>query len=210
MEMAPYLEHRIKRVAEVTDEIARHLRPGDTRRLTLDELEDRGLVVRDDEREIYLKVVDSVADELPRAESGLGLMSDVRMPRIVSQAAFATEMRRLDESIQEEQELHGRLRILETEAGRLRTEIALAGRPVGVTSAIVILAVYSLLGIVAPVVVLALHPKALVAWQLWSLVAVFVGGLFAVLGYVLWYVGTLNNTAASEEYRSSSATADAV
>jgi hypothetical protein len=184
-EMAPYLEDLIERVKQVTDEITAQLERGDTSRLTLDHLEARGLVVRDTDRDIYLEVVDSIAEQLPRPQSQFGLMSDIRPLRIVNPVTTATELRRLDESIQAEQELHARMRILETEAERLRTEIALAGRPIGVTPAIIILAVYSVVGIVVPVVVLTLHPKTLAGWASWLLVVLFVSGLFAVLAYIL-------------------------
>jgi hypothetical protein len=198
-EMAPYLEDLIERVKQVTDEITAQLERGDTSRLTLDDLEARGLVVRDTDRDIYLEVVDSIAEQLPRPQSQFGLMSDIRPLRIVNPVTTATELRRLDESIQAEQELHARMRILETEAERLRTEIALAGRPIGVTPAIIILAVYSLVGIVVPVVVLTLHPKTLAGWESWLLVVLFVSGLFAVLAYILWYARTLNNPVLADE-----------
>lgn len=198
-EMAPYLEDLIELVKQVTDEITAQLEGGDTSRLTLDDLEARGLVVRDNDREIYLQVVDSIAEQLPRPQSQFGLMSDIRPLRIMNPVTTATELRRLDESIQAEQELHGRMRILETEAERLRTEIALAGRPIGVTPAIIILAVYSLVGIVVPVVVLTLHPKTLAGWESWLLVVLFVSGLFAVLAYILWYARTLNNPVIADE-----------
>jgi hypothetical protein len=198
-EMEPYLERLIERAKEVSDEVAAQVARGDTRQLSLQDLEDRGLVVRDDERDIYLKVVDSIASQHPRASSEFGPMADFRMPIIRSAQAVATETRRLDESIREEQELHTRMRMLETEAARLRAEITLVGRPLGVVPAIAILAAYSLVGIVVPVVVLTLNPKRLLSWQAWSLVALFVVGLFTVLLYILWYVRTLNSAAAGDE-----------
>jgi hypothetical protein len=199
-EMAPYLEDLITRVKEVTADVDTHLAAGDTNRLTLDDLEERGLVVRDEERNLYREVVDSIATKLPSPTppAGYGLMPDLRIPHIVNPTYAAANMRRLDESISREQELEARMHILETEVERLRSEIALTGRPVGVTPAIVILAVYSLLGIVAPVVVLTLRPTTLAGWKEWALVALFVVGLFAVLGYILWYARTLDDVAVSD------------
>jgi hypothetical protein len=197
--MAPYLEHSIDRVVGVTEEIAARLDPNDTTLVTLADLEARGLVVAEDERQIYGKVVDSLAAELPTPVSTFGLMGGVRMPTIVSPITLSAELRRLDESIQDEQELHGRLRILRAEVTRLRAVMDLAGRPVGVSPAIVILGVYSGVGIVAPVLVLALHPKVLARWQLWTLFVVFIAGLFAVLAYVLWSARTLSRPAVGDD-----------
>ena len=196
-EMAPYLEHLITRVNEVTANVGTHLAAGDTSRLTLDDLEVRGLVVPEEERDLYRNIVDSIAIKLPRpTPTGYGL--DLTMPQIVNPTYVAADMRRLDESITREQELEARMHILETEVERLRSEIALTGRPVGVTPAIVILAVYSLLGIVAPVVVLTVHPATLASWKAWALVALFVVGLFAVLGYIFWYARTFDDVAVSD------------
>jgi len=198
-EMAPYLEHLITRVNEVTANIDTHLAAVDTNRLTLDDLEERGLVVPDEERDLYREVVDSIATKLPSpTPPGYGLMPDLQIPHIVNPTYVAADMRRLDESISSEQELEARMHILETEVERLRSEIALTGRPVGVTPAIVILAVYSLLGIVAPVAVLTLHPTTLATWKAWALVAVFIVGLFAVLGYILWYARTFDDVDVSD------------
>ena len=195
-EMATYLDELIRRVNEVRDEIGLALVEGDTNLLVLRALEERGLDVSDHEREIYERVVDSVASELPRPA---GNFVDIpRIGHIVSPAVLATELRRLDESISQEQELAARAHILDSEAERLRTEIALTGRLVGVTPAVLILGLYSLAGIVAPVVVLTIHPMSLAAWASWVLVALFIAGLAAVLGYILWYAGTLNNAAVDD------------
>lgn len=66
------------------------------------------------------------------------------------------------------------------------------------TPAIVILAVYSLLGIVAPVIVLTLHPATLARWESWILVVLFVVGRFAVLGYIFWYARTFDDVTVSD------------
>jgi len=68
-------------------------------------------------------------------------------------------MRRLDEAIHEEHDSAARKRGLETEIVRLRSEIELVGSPVGVFPAIVILALYSVVGVVLPVVVMAATRK---------------------------------------------------
>ena len=72
----------------------------------------------------------------------------------------------MDEAIRDEQDLRSRKAILEGEVMRVKREIDIIGRPTGVTSAIIILAIYSVLGIVAPVIVMGL---ALDTWPLgWS------------------------------------------
>lgn len=112
---------------------------------------------------------------------------DFTLPRlsvgnIVNPAIRAAELRRLDESIHDEQNLLSRTTMLQAEVGRVQHEIDLIGRPAGVTSAIVILSIYSVFGIVTPVIVMALGLKTLTAWLEWLLVALFVAGLSAVLG----------------------------
>lgn len=201
-EMDPYLEHLIQRVKGAADQITARLHPDDNDQLSLDDLEGRGLSVPDREREIYLRVTDSVASQLPAAHLALGFAPSRWMPRILSQAAVSTQMRRRDESIHEEQKLEAQQRLLQTETDRLCSEITLAGRPVGVKPAIAVLALYSLLGVVAPVVVMGLHPATLSGWETWTLLAVFFAGLLAVLAYILWYAHTFNAAVVTEDKRS--------
>jgi hypothetical protein len=200
-EMGPYLEELITRVGEMTEEINAYLRARDTNLVTLEDLQERGLSVPDDEEDTYRKVVESVAAQLPEPpHTAYGISPGLlRAAQIVQPTYVALDAQRLDESIRREQELGARKRLLETDVERLRSEIALSGRPFGVTPAIVILALYSLLGIVAPVIVLTLHPSTLKWWEAWGLVALFVVGLFTVLGYVLWYARTLNDRSVIED-----------
>lgn len=111
---------------------------------------------------------------------------------ITDPVSRSTDIRRLDESIREEQDFWSRKQTLEAMRDRLTGELDRIGRPVGVISAIVILSIYSLLGIVAPVVVMALGMDPLATGVVWLLVALFIAGLFAVLGYIYWYARTLN------------------
>lgn len=191
-EMAPHLEHLIARVNLAKQAIGQRLYPNDTRPLRLEDLEERGLEVPNDDADIYERVVRVVSAGLP-ARDPLGFAYDI--PIIQSPVVLSTDLRRLDESIRDEQELGARQRLLETDLERLATELALAGKPVGVIPAIGILAAVALLGIVVPVVVLATDPTKLPGWQLWGLVALFVLGLLAVLGYILWYARTFNDLA---------------
>ena len=80
----------------------------------------------------------------------------------------------------------------------MRREIDVIGRPAGVASAILILAVYSVLGIVAPVIVMGLGLATLAAWLEWLLVGLFVLGLATVLVYVFWYARTLDDPISPE------------
>jgi hypothetical protein len=191
-ELAPYLDELIERVRAATAAVVSHLRSTDDRRLGLKTLENRGMPVAETDREIYELVTDWVAEKLPSNSSPLS-MAGMRLPRIRNAVAISTDMRRFDESLRDEHEQSARKRLLETEADRLQREVELAGRPSGVTPAIIILALYSLVGIVAPVVVIAISPKRLASWIVWVLVAAFVAGLVAVLGYMFWYARTLND-----------------
>lgn len=194
-EMEPHLEHLIDRVQRATAEVGNQIRAADTNELSVADLEARGLVLADHEREMYHRIVDSAVSDLPTARSAYGSLPHFRMPRLVTQGQVATDLRRLDESIRAEQELRARRRILETDVERLRSEINMTGRLVGVTPAIIVLTLYSLIGIVAPVVVMSLHQAMLADWEAWTLVALFVAGLLSVLGYILWYARTLNTLA---------------
>src|SRR5262249_16685546 len=148
-EMGPYLDTLVADVARVRDDIAIYLGPTDTNRLKLDDLISRGLMVPDADKELYEQVVADVAAHLA-SQGSCFAFPQIRLPSLIGltdPATRSTEMRRLDDSIREEQNLHGRKTILESEVTRVITEIERLGRPAGVTSAIVILSIYSVLGI---------------------------------------------------------------
>lgn len=201
-EMAPYLEELINEVVQVKVMAAKYIRSSDVDTLKLDDLRKRGLEVPEAQENTYSHVVDWMTEGLPRPKP-YGLLGTP--PRVsfgnmtfLNDTTRAAELRRLDESIRDEQDLRSRRAMLEGEVVRVEHEIDLIGRPVGVTSAIVILAIYSALGIIAPVVVMGLGLDALAAWLEWLLVGVFVLGLSAVLVYIFWYAKTLNHPVASE------------
>jgi hypothetical protein len=155
--------------------------------------------VPDSDREMYELVVRSVIKNFPGRPSAFGdPMSDYILPTVQSDVFVSIDLRRLDEAIRDESETSARKRMFEVEVDRLGKELRFAGRPTGVTPAILILAINSLLGIVAPVVVIAAGPKRLADAITWTLVALFVVGLVPVLGYMLWYAKGLNAPPASE------------
>lgn len=193
-EMRPYLEQIIRDVAKARARVAEHVRSDDDTTLDLDDLRKRGLVVTDAETDLYQHVVDHMAEGLPSRSSPFGSFSSmVRASSLVNPASHATEMRRLDDSIREEQELHSQKVGLDAEIARLERELELIGRPAGVVSAIVILGIYAVLGIVAPVVVMGVDPTRLGSRVRWLLISLFALGLFAVLAYIFWYARTLND-----------------
>jgi hypothetical protein len=194
-EMAPYLDDLIDEVTQVKAAVMKYVRRDDVDTLRLDELRERGLQVPEAQQDIYYGVVDAVTEQLSRPPSYSFLRAAPRLAlgNIVSPVIRSTELRRLDESIRDEQDLRSRRTMLEAEVTRVTHEIDAIGRPAGVTAAIVILAIYSVLGIVAPVVVMGLGLKTLPGWLEWLLVSLFVLGLAAVLGYILWYAKTLND-----------------
>lgn len=149
-------------------------------------------IPRGDER-VYERVMYRIrSEELPaRTYGGFALGIPLMPPFSVDPGGVSA--RRLDESIRDEQNLLSRKIGLEQEVERLNGEIDMVGRPVGVTSAIVILAIYSLLGIAAPLFVMVLHLATLEVWLEWSLLGAFLVGLAAVLGYILWYARSLND-----------------
>lgn len=198
-EMAEYLDEIIQRVDAAFANVSAYLRPSDTRDVTIEDLEARGMKVAQEDREIYDSIEYNQLNDLPERtyDAGpFGLMVNpvphFRIPPIVSPAIATTELRRLDDSIREEQELLSRRSILQAEIARLSAAIEQIGRPVGVTPAVWILGIYSVLGIVVPVAVMAFFPLAVDAWVAWTLVGLFVIGLALVVIYIYWYARALN------------------
>jgi len=193
-EMRPYLDSLIARVQEAKGHVREVLRSDDSSRLDIEELQQRGLIVPPSEEGIYFEIVRWLRDSLPAPRTnilGFGAMPDFNLSAISNPAYFSTDARRLDDSIREEQQLDSRRTILAAEAARLEREMKSLGRPAGVTSGIVILSFYSLFGIVAPVASIAVLPATLERWQSCLLIVMFVGGLAAVLVYIVWYARTL-------------------
>jgi hypothetical protein len=199
-ETALYLDDLIDEVAQVKAAVEKYVRRDDVDTLHIDDLRERGLQVPQAQENTYSHVVDWVTEQLPRPKSyGLTFVPPrMAFSNLINQTARSAELRRLDESIRDEQDLRSRRTMLEAEVTRVKREIDLIGRPAGVTSAIVILAVYSVLGIVAPVVVMGLGLDSLAAWLEWLLVGLFVLGLSAVLTYIFWYAKTLNDPVSSD------------
>jgi hypothetical protein len=199
-EIAPYLSELTGEVRRVRAMVRKYVRRDDVNTLCLNDLRERGLRVPEAQEDVYYGVVDWVAEQLPEPRTydpSLSL-SRLRVGGLIKETIRAAELRRLDDSIREEQDLCSRKTMLEGEVARVGREIDLIGRPAGVTSAIVILAIYSVLGIVAPVVVMGLGLDTLVAWLEWLLVGLFVLGLSAVLAYIFWYAKTLDDPVSSE------------
>ncbi|WP_262849472.1 hypothetical protein [Mumia quercus] len=202
-EMAPYLDELIEKVRGA-DHLARQfIRPEDDTYLSMADLEERGLTVTRGDREIFDKVVDRIAEcELPERQTGnpFGRSGPtIRPSALVSGSGHSTAMRRLDESIKEEQDLEARWTLISAEVRRLTNELEFIGRPSGVSAAVFILAAYSLAGIVVPVVALVVQPEDLAMCWVWILFGAFVVGLFAVLGYILWYARTLDDPVPTNE-----------
>jgi hypothetical protein len=193
-EMSEYLDLLIDRVAAAKSNVGALLQPTDDDGLEMEDLRDRGLGFEDSEEEIYIALLAFVVESLPRRTRGFGqfAMNGLSFPHIVSPAIQSTELRRLDESIREEQELQSRRALLRSNVERLKAEMERIGHPNGVTPAIVILGIYSLFGILAPVAALAIAPNSLATWVVWSLIGLFAVGLFAVLFYIFWYARSLN------------------
>ncbi|QNO38662.1 hypothetical protein H4J02_06635 [Protaetiibacter sp. SSC-01] len=204
-EMAEYLDEIIPRVDAALANVGAYLSPSDTRDVTIEDLEARGMKVPPEDREIYDNIEYNVLDDLPERTYDAGphglLINPVphlRVPLMESPAITTTELRRLDDSIREEQELLSRRSMLEAEIARLAAAIEQIGKPVAVTPAVWILGIYSVLGIVAPVAVMAFFPLTIDAWLAWALVGMFVVGLALVVIYIYWYARSLNAGASKQ------------
>ena len=95
--------------------------------------------------------------------------------------------RRADEALRAESDLRTQLKSATAERDRLQEELVRVGKPIGVLSAIWMLAALSLLGVLVPVIVMALEPEALANWAKVGLIISFILGLLAILGYVGWF-----------------------
>jgi len=192
-EMEPVLDALLQRVGDAKDQIGRHVHEDDTSDIDLDTLRQRGLDLAEEDQISTSRLWSRSPSRCPGLRRPFTCRrTGQRYDTSSSSDAVATDMRRLDEAIHEEHDSAARKRGLETEIVRLRSEIELVGSPVGVFPAIVILALYSVVGVVLPVVVMAANPETLKTWKIWVLAALFAGGLAAVLGYMFWYVRTLN------------------
>lgn len=197
-EMSDHLDVLVAVIAEVKHELISFLGGRSPHGVYVDDLQKAGLVVPGDRVEIYEEVLRWLRTQHRGPYDAIGVrgLADIRP---VNQVAESVAMRRLDDSIRDEQDLYSRRLILDAAVIRTLTEIDRIGRPAGVTSAIAILAIYSILGIVAPVVVMGVAPVRLANWEEWALIGAFVVGLFAVLGYIWWYASTLNDPVATDD-----------
>jgi hypothetical protein len=74
------------------------------------------------------------------------------------------------------------------EVERLSSDLEQFAQPVGVVSAIVILAIYSVLGTVLPLIVMGMEIDRPPIWLWITLLSGFVAGLASVLRYIGWYL----------------------
>ncbi len=192
-EITPYAQQLKARVEKVRDQIVSHLHHGDDRSVDLDDLQGRGLHIRDEDRDIYESIMYLVRSNLPSR----GLHDSWIVPPIMTSGSNEIEARRFDEALRTEVDLAGQIKFTERELERLRGELGRIARPVGVVSATWMLAILSVTGIVVPVVVMAAEPTTLSAAAKISLIAGFVIGLGALLLYIVWYLRHLD--AASED-----------
>lgn len=198
-EMAEYLDEIIQRIDAAISNVSAYLSEDETRDVTIEDLEARGMKIPAEDRDIYDSIECNLLDDLPEKTYDAGphglIINPVpylRVPPINSPAITTTEMRRLDESIREEQKLQSRRSTLEAEIARLSAAVEQIGKPVGVTSAVWILGIYSALGMVAPIAVMAIFPTSLDPRFAWTLVGLFVVGLALVVGYMYWYARLLS------------------
>lgn len=193
-EMTPYAAALHDKVATAFSNIGDQLQDGDNKALSLEKLKKRGLKINKEDEDLYESVFDSVVGMLPDAYTELAsgirtqdLVANLRVANIKPAWQHETEMRRLDESIQDELSLRSQLDATEQAVKRLRHDLLVFAQPVGVRAAIGILAVFSVLGIVAPLAVMTFVPTPINGYVIKGLFVSFVLGLTAVLGYIAWY-----------------------
>jgi hypothetical protein len=189
-EIRPYAFELKSRVEAAYAALRSVLGRADDRTVDLASLKARGLRIAEEDEDLHERVLYEIKQQLP---SSVGYIGSLIIPPIVSAGSRETEARRFDEAVRSESELRGRIEATETEKERLATELTHLGRPIGVISAIWMLATLSITGIVAPVIVMAFEPAEL-SWQLKaSLIGLFVVGIAAVLAYIVWYTRKLDD-----------------
>lgn len=193
-ELLPFARETRDRVGVVFADIQALLRENDDSTIDLKELKARGLVVPEDDLNLYENVLQVLCEKLPDPPKPAGLAGfRVSMPMggfgdIQPSWIHELDMRRLDESIRDEQQLRAQVTAAEQEVERLASDLRVFAQPIGVVPAVWILALYSLLGIVAPVVAMAFGPSELPTCWTVVLITAFVVGLAAVLLYIVWYL----------------------
>jgi hypothetical protein len=192
-EMRSYADELDERVVLAFKGVADTLRPGDDRLVSLEDLRARGLSIAERDEDLYELVIAHVAKKMPRKRGAFGLIDIPSFGPLTPGWRHEIDARRLDESIRDELELIGQITASRKEASRLHDELRALGKPVGVLSAIWVLGLLSVLGIVFPVVVLALQPMTLTLLMKSLLVGSFVVGLLGVLSYILWYQHQLSS-----------------
>lgn len=193
-ELLPFAQETRDRVEAVIAAMLSHVANTDTNKLDLDELRSRGLTVPEEDAELYENVMRMFRAKLPAPRRGPGFYGvDFGIPSldlgyIKPGWSHEIDQRRLDESIRDEQQLRAQVVAAEQEVERLTSDLGVFAQPIGVVSAVWILALYSLLGIVAPVVAMAFGPSELPTCWTIILIVAFVVGLAAVLLYIVWYL----------------------
>ena len=121
-EIAPYLDDLIDEVAQVKAAVEKYVRRDDVDTLHIDDLRERGLQVPQAQEDTYFHVVDWVTEQLPRPKSHPLTFDPPRMAfgSLINPTARSAELRRLDESIRDEQDLRSRRTMLEAEVTRVK------------------------------------------------------------------------------------------
>ncbi|QDG87068.1 hypothetical protein [Pseudarthrobacter sp. NIBRBAC000502770] len=187
-ELKPYALELRERTVQAVKDIKAAFRRGDTRELDLEDLVARGLSI-DTDRDLYESAFEHLRKRLPSPPGMFGGAFDHRslIAGITPPWVHEVNARRADEALRAESDLSTQLKSAIAERSRLNDELVRVGKPLGVLSAIWMLGVLSLLGILVPVVVMALEPDALANWAKVGLIVSFVVGLLAILGYVVWF-----------------------
>lgn len=185
-ELKPYALKLQERTKSAQTAIQDHLKRNDTNGLEFEELLERGLTFNDDDQDLHERVFTQLRKKLRSDPYGYGL---VDFPVSVEYVTSAREIRerRRDEELRSESDLKTQLKAALNERDRLSEELERIGKPVGVASAVWMLGILSVLGILIPVVVMAFEPVVLATWMKVTLISCFVAGLLAILGYILWF-----------------------
>lgn len=189
-EILPFAQALSEEVARAVEQVKQVLRSDDVDSIDLDDLRPRGLDVSETNEHLYEDIVAQLRQTLPSPRRGpfdfsapnfnLGLLT----PGWVREV----DARRLDESIRDELHLKALVISSKEEVARLQDDLDQFAQPVGVVSAVAILGIFSILGIVLPLIVMVLDFNSIPLWLALSLLGAFTLGLTAVLGYIIWYL----------------------
>ncbi len=191
-ELNNYATSLAKRVESAWDILTELVDNGDTRDLDIDELLSRVSTIPKEDKDIFERVGCEIIHKLPSANIFDTAM--VNVAGLVNTSTDITDMRRMDETISEEESLSNLVDTAKKNIVHIKKSLEYLGRPNGVIGCVFVLSYLSIVGIALPVIIMSFKPREL--GNLWQIVllAAFLTGVAAVILYIVWYFKSLDDS----------------